>query len=215
MEIIKTLNAEKADEIMNERGYGRVSTIRRGEEEDLCYAKTVDIGVCLHATVDVKRMNMSLEMVELKYFANISMKRFDFFHKDFEKIEKILYLYSRVCKDIDPHIFDLVAEMDPIANKLPDGSLIPLNLPGSPPPPTPEEKPKKEKKTIKERKMDFWLQIAPIAKQKGLTKEFTMDFFSYWSEHGPNDKTFRREREKVFDISRRLDTFVKNEKKWT
>jgi hypothetical protein len=209
MEIVRTLTPEIADEIMKERGYAQVSTIMRdnGKETDYCYAKTTDIGVCLHATVNIKRMDMSLEMVELKYFATLTMKRFDFFHKDFEKIEKIMYIYSRACHDLEPHVFRLADNMKPVENTLPTKKLAPLIK-------IKDDEPKEPNVPIEERKRAFWLEVAPIAKQKGLTKEFTMEFYSYWTEHGPKDRKFRKENEQKFDISKRLDTFVRNERKW-
>lgn len=200
MEIVKKLTREQAIEIMKERGYGLVS--ESGNGETVNFAKTIDLGVCLHASVNIPRMDISLDMVELKFMCTLNIVRFDFFHKQFDKYEKILYLYTKACLEVND-IFTL-SENITVGNKLPGENSEKIFV----------IKSEKIKKTIKERKIEFWTEVAPIAKQKGLTKEFTMEFYSYWTEHGPNDKKFRRETEQKFDISRRLDTFVRNEKKW-
>jgi hypothetical protein len=40
-------------------------------------------------------------------------------------------------------------------------------------------------------------------------KDMLMDFASYWTEHGENDRKMRFEKEKAFDIDRRLKTWYK------
>ena len=40
------------------------------------------------------------------------------------------------------------------------------------------------------------------------------DFIDYWTEHSVNAKKFRAEKEKVFCIRRRFNTWIKNQKKW-
>jgi hypothetical protein len=212
MEIVRTFNKEVVEQLMKQRGYGMVSqntTHRNGEEEiTYNYAKSTDLGIALHASVHMKAQMISLDMVELKYFAALSMKRFDFFHKDFEKIEKILYLYSRACLDLGPHVIKLAEGMDKVENTIGGAKKLPalIKVKGD------EEK--VPAVTIEERKKAFWADIIPIAKQKGLSKDYAINFYRYWTEHGAADKKFRKEKETSFDISRRLDTFIRNDKEW-
>lgn len=206
MEIIRSLTREEAIEIMRQRGYGLLSeNVSEKYGNSINFGRTLDIGTCLHAQVHLSSMMISLNMVELKYFAQLSMNRFDFFHKEFERYEKIIYLYSRACIDLNENIFQVADSMDGLPKWICGEKHKPL--PGL-------KETKKEKKPMKERKMDFWDDVRAIAKQKGLSKDFALEFFSYWTEHGPKDTTFRKETEKKFDVSRRLDTFVRNEKKW-
>jgi hypothetical protein len=207
MEIIREFNDDVVDALMNERGYGLVSVNMNGEVvSKRNYAKSTNLGVVIHAIVDMKSRSIDLSMVELKYCVQLQTSRFDFFHPQFERYEKIIYIYSHACLSAG-NVFEKADALPSISNEL-----FKIAIPPLPTNPPPAEKP--TKKTIEERKRDFWMEVAPIAKQKGLTKEFTMEFYSYWTEHGPNDKTFRKEREKPFDISKRLATFVRNEKKW-
>jgi len=202
MEIVRQLDKESAIQKMTERGYGMVSeNISEKNGNTVNFAKTIDLGVCFHAAVHIGSMSISLEMVELKYFATLSMKRFDFFHKDFEKYEKILYLYSKACVDLSSVIFDLVSKMPNVENKLPAsrGEKV---------------EPVAVKLTIKERKTNLWELIRQAGKEKGYEKEMAKEFFDYWVEMNPNGKKMRFEMEKVFDVNRRLNTWLQNDKKW-
>lgn len=40
------------------------------------------------------------------------------------------------------------------------------------------------------------------------------NFIDYWTEHSLNAKKFRAEKEKVFDIKKRFNTWMRNQKKW-
>lgn len=218
MQLVKTLDKDIAIQIMKNRGFSLVSSISRLTKEtgsdntyisvphpQLCFAKDTDLNVHFHATVDIDRSDITLEMVQLKMLVSLNISRFDFFHPLFEDFEKKLYTYAKACLEVDKTVETYKGGIKPeLSYLLPELTEEQLK----------ESKPKKEKKTIEERKKEFWNDLKPIAKQKGLTKAFAEKFFNYWTEHGPNDKTFRKEREKVFDISRRFDTFIDNEKKW-
>ncbi len=41
-----------------------------------------------------------------------------------------------------------------------------------------------------------------------------LSFVEYWTEHNPNGKKMRFEGEKYFDINRRLQTWIRNDKKF-
>ena len=45
-------------------------------------------------------------------------------------------------------------------------------------------------------------------------RELLVEFYDYWSEKNPNGRKMRFEKEKTFDISRRLKRWNKNQKNW-
>lgn len=81
---------------------------------------------------------------------------------------------------------------------------------------TNKEKERKEKenkvKTIEDRKSQFKELLSPFLEKYG--RIILNEFFSYWTEHGVNDKKMRFEKEKSFDVGRRLETWFNNQKKW-
>lgn len=70
----------------------------------------------------------------------------------------------------------------------------------------------KEKEGIGMRKQKFASTLEPFLEIYG--KEMLNAFYKYWTEHGPDDKKFRREKEKSWDIERRLQTWKSNESKF-
>lgn len=63
------------------------------------------------------------------------------------------------------------------------------------------------KSNIEERKLKFASLV------KGFESDFEIqmlrDFYMYWSEHSPQGSKMRYEKEKVFDVKRRLDNWAK------
>ena len=59
-------------------------------------------------------------------------------------------------------------------------------------------------------KAEFKNSLLPFLDKYG--KEMLKAFFDYWSEHGPNDAKMRFEKEKSYDISKRLATWAKRER---
>jgi len=59
-------------------------------------------------------------------------------------------------------------------------------------------------------KAEFKNSLLPFLDKYG--KEMLKAFFDYWSEHGPNDAKVRFEKEKSYDISKRLATWAKRER---
>ena len=70
----------------------------------------------------------------------------------------------------------------------------------------------KVNKNIEERKAEFKNSLHPFL--ESYSKDLLNEFYSYWTEHGSNDKKMRFEKEKSFGISRRLSTWKKNEEKF-
>jgi len=76
---------------------------------------------------------------------------------------------------------------------------------------------KVNQKNIQERIEDFseLVYLEAFKQKSALPKSEVENFIGYWTEHGPNDKKVRFEREKTFGISRRLGTWLKNFQKRT
>lgn len=65
-------------------------------------------------------------------------------------------------------------------------------------------------KSISDRKETFKNLLSPF--ENLYDKNLLNDFCAYWTEHGINDKKMRFEKEKSFEVGRRLGTWKKNEK---
>lgn len=71
---------------------------------------------------------------------------------------------------------------------------------------TPVKPVKKEVgKSVEEREIEFRDSLVPYVSQYG--KQMIRQFFDYWSEMSPRGKKMRFEKEKVFDIKKRLVTW--------
>lgn len=71
---------------------------------------------------------------------------------------------------------------------------------------------KEVKKGIIERKSQFKELLTPFL--ENYSKDLLNDFYSYWTEHGVNDRKMRFEKEKSFSLERRLQTWKKNDLKF-
>lgn len=70
--------------------------------------------------------------------------------------------------------------------------------------------PKILKINLEERKDKFMYEVA---KFKGeYPDDMLREFYDYWTEHGTNDRKFRKEKEKSFDVGKRLARWFKNYK---
>lgn len=65
------------------------------------------------------------------------------------------------------------------------------------------------KMPIEERKKNFANSIAPFVTE--YARLMCLDFFHYWTEIGDNGKKMRFEKEKVFEISKRLKRWSDNQ----
>lgn len=75
-----------------------------------------------------------------------------------------------------------------------------------------KEKNNNNKKDIEERKREFYNSLTPFLET--YSKELIREFYNHWSEHGDNDKKFRKEKETSFSIANRLQKWKSNEEKW-
>lgn len=60
-------------------------------------------------------------------------------------------------------------------------------------------------KSIEDQKADLVKQMEPFHEK--YPRPMMLDFYYYWAEHGPKDKKIRKEKEKSFDVERRLRTW--------
>lgn len=67
-------------------------------------------------------------------------------------------------------------------------------------------------KTIEDRRKDFKMVCWNTFKDT-LSTQTIKEFFEYWSEHSVGGKKMRFEKEDVFDLKRRMDTWLRNSKK--
>ena len=70
------------------------------------------------------------------------------------------------------------------------------------------EVPVKEIKDVVARKQEFTLSLQPFLKEYG--RDMLKEFNAYWTEDSKDMKTFRMEAEKSWTLSRRLETWKKN-----
>ena len=56
----------------------------------------------------------------------------------------------------------------------------------------------------------FYERARHKAKELGMTKEVFLDFVGYWCEHSDGSEKLRCEKEDTFNISRRIETWMKN-----
>ena len=72
---------------------------------------------------------------------------------------------------------------------------------------------KPEDKSLEGRKQAFIEELRPYIQVH--SKEVCNKFGSYWLEISPKGKRYRFEKEKVFSIKQRLNTWVANQKKFS
>lgn len=73
---------------------------------------------------------------------------------------------------------------------------------------------KKSSPTLKERFAIFTEKVTKVGQDKGLTKQDIDKFIDHWGAHNEGGKKMRWEMEKVFDMSRRMNTWKSNNDKW-
>ena len=66
--------------------------------------------------------------------------------------------------------------------------------------------------TIENRKTNFTFQVSSYKTKDN--EQLLQEFIDYWTEHGPRDRKMRFEKEKSFDIARRIKTWTKNHEKY-
>src|SRR5690625_996581 len=69
-------------------------------------------------------------------------------------------------------------------------------------------------KDLVRRKKDFGKEVEKYL-EWGVDREDLLDFYYYWSEHSKKGRKMKFEKEKTFDIKRRLVTWMKQKKKFS
>tara|TARA_R110002020_G_scaffold357467_3_gene569833 strand:- start:4393 stop:5037 length:645 start_codon:yes stop_codon:yes gene_type:complete len=75
-------------------------------------------------------------------------------------------------------------------------------------------KDKEKEKDIEKRQDKFIDKVNTIIKEKKYSNEETDNFVGFWTERNTSNTKMRFELQQTFDISRRLATWVKNNKEW-
>lgn len=174
--------------VMKEKGYNW--TASGGNGNTLFFLKKIDQRMDVHGMVYLKRNIVVLDIIGMmEYGISVRSMELPLDTNLFEKTENELIAIIRIYRQEDVH------------------SAIPV----------PQEtlKPQKIEVTLEDRKKEFWDRIREAGKPKGYEKEMCLEFRDYWMEMNENGKKMRFEMEKVFDVSRRLATWLKHDKEWS
>lgn len=216
--IDKTCSKDEAIKLMQERGYSHTAT---NKDESILYflRNFPDQGIHLHATLFLDLQKVDLDSVGLLSLGvTLYCPSIELANKRFSNFEKTLFEYIYLCKH-GKH-----------CNNLPvfgpgDGGMVEQDGGESQTKSEPargrvlggvkkgEGKP--EKPTVEARKKELWEKIRQVGKEKGYQKEMCVEFYDYWTEMNEGGKKMRFEMEKIFEISRRLSTWLQNDKKWS
>lgn len=193
--------AETAEELMNQRGYKKTANSNGTKGECYFFLKQVDKKISIHAFV-----NITLQQVQLDFVGMLDMgikmmtEQIALDTNVFENYENALLKYLRICLDQNGEEITLKT---------------PVSVPTVDEPVVVVATPVPVKLDIPDRRKEFWLKIRDIGKQKGYEKEFCLEFYEYWISMNEGGKKMRYEMEKVFDLPRRLNTWLRNDKKWS
>ena len=72
----------------------------------------------------------------------------------------------------------------------------------------------KSKKSLEQRKIDFKISVVQVMEREKIAPAIVKDFFEYWTEPNQSKTKLKFELEKTYDISRRLNTWTKNNEKF-
>ena len=77
-----------------------------------------------------------------------------------------------------------------------------------------KDKDKDISKDIKTRKLEFALRVEKEVSDMKVSSKDIQDFISYWSEHNTNGRVMRFEQQSIFNVKRRMQTWISNSKKF-
>ena len=77
-----------------------------------------------------------------------------------------------------------------------------------------KDKDKDISKNIKTRKSDFALRVEKEVSDMKVAAKDIQDFISYWSEHNTDGRVMRFEKQDIFNVKRRMQTWIKNSLKF-
>ena len=67
-------------------------------------------------------------------------------------------------------------------------------------------------KTIEQRELNFYKSLVPFLDK--YSRIMVREFFNYWTEKNQGGRKMRFEKEKTFDLARRLARWANNDKRW-
>jgi len=79
---------------------------------------------------------------------------------------------------------------------------------------TPKDTNKYKKQSIDKRKEKFIIKVNNIIQEKKYSDDETYRFIDYWTEMNNSGSKMRFEMQETFEISRRISTWVQNNKNW-
>ena len=77
-----------------------------------------------------------------------------------------------------------------------------------------KDKPKDISKDIEKRKDNFAKRVEKEVADMNVPSKDIQEFISYWSEHNTDGRVMRFEQQSIFNVKRRMATWVKNSKKF-
>lgn len=191
------MEKKAAIELMKSRGYSHVSDA--GNETWAGFSKDIN-GIRMHATVYFEQESVTLTGGVLKMMCELTCKKFALEHKNFSDFENILYLYAKVCSEID-----VLVDNEGIIKKAFGEAVKAIK----------NEPVEEVKNTLEERKKKFMKEVQDIGKSKGYPPAMCKKFFEYWSETNTNGKKMRWEIQKaksgVFNTKGRMVTWAGKE----
>jgi len=193
------MTKEVAIKLMDAYGYKMVS--EAGNDSWLGFAKDMH-GIRLSAKVELVQEAVTLTGGVLKMMCELSCKKFDINSERFADFENVLYLYAKICSQID----SLVDAEGIIKSAFGEAS---VNI-------KEDEGTTEETNTLENRVAAFKKKVIEVAKDNGYTPEMTKAFFKYWSEVSDGGKKMRWEimksKKGTFNIAGRLVTWRENDK---
>lgn len=187
------ITKEQAIEIMIPRGYQLVSEAGNGTW--VAFAKDMN-GIWMHSTVYLERESCTMTGGVLKLACTLRCESVDVKSKRFDEFENTLYIYSKVCSQLD-ELIDDAGIVKTLFNKAIEGVNDGVS--------------DGVKSTLDDRILKFKKTVIAIGKEKGYSSDMCKKFFEYWSETNADGKKMRWEIAKtksgVFNIGRRMVTW--------
>ena len=199
------MTKEAAIEFMKGKGYKMVS--EAGNESWVGFAKDMR-GIWMTATVFLTPESVSMTGGTLKMMCKLTCEKFDMHSKRFADFENVLYLYAKICSQID-NLVDAEGIVKQTFGQAAKAIRIEGVNDGD------DEGVKQDKNSLEARMAKFKDEVIAIGKEKGYPPAMCKKFFTYWSETNPQGKKMRWEIQKtksgVFNTKGRMVTWYGKE----
>jgi len=188
------------------KGYGYTLVSEAGNESWLGFSKEIN-GIWMSAKVILVQESVTLTGGVLKMMCELSCKKFDINSNRFVDFENILYLYAKICGQVD----NLTDSEGIVKQAFAEAS---AHI-------KPEEivnEVVNESTKLVDRIEAFKKRVIEVGKEKGHGSEMCKAFFKYWSEVSDGGKKMRWEiiknKKGTFNIAGRLVTWRDNDAKF-